>query len=58
MSVSNMSARNWTPLLRWLLRTIAVVVPVFLVASFVTFALRDLSGLNPSGEILGENATP
>ncbi|MFD6496165.1 ABC transporter permease, partial [Streptomyces sp. NPDC060188] len=31
-----------------LARSIAIFVPVFLVATFVTFALRSLSGLSPA----------
>ncbi|MGY1808142.1 ABC transporter permease [Blastococcus sp. SYSU D00669] len=41
-----------------LARSVAVFVPVFLVATFVTFALRALSGLSPARIQLGENATP
>ncbi|MFF1833422.1 ABC transporter permease [Streptomyces sp. NPDC058231] len=41
-----------------LARTIAIFVPVFLVATFVTFALRSLSGLSPARIQLGEEATP
>ncbi|GAA1861604.1 ABC transporter permease [Asanoa iriomotensis] len=33
-------------------------MPVFLVATFVTFALRALSGLSPANLQLGESATP
>ncbi|GIF55564.1 ABC transporter permease [Asanoa iriomotensis] len=36
----------------------AIFVPVFLVATFVTFALRALSGLSPANLQLGESATP
>ncbi|MDT0551238.1 ABC transporter permease, partial [Streptomyces sp. DSM 41529] len=32
--------------------------PVFVVATFVTFALRSLSGLSPARVQLGEDATP
>ncbi|MEU6011586.1 ABC transporter permease [Streptomyces sp. NPDC047453] len=39
-------------------RSIAIFVPVFLVATFVTFALRSLSGLSPARIQLGEEATP
>jgi peptide/nickel transport system permease protein len=39
-------------------RSIAIFVPVFLVATFVTFALRALSGLSPARIQLGEEATP
>ncbi|MGE9693274.1 MULTISPECIES: ABC transporter permease [unclassified Streptomyces] len=41
-----------------LARTVAVFVPVFLVATFVTFALRALSGLSPARLQLGEQASP
>ncbi|WP_203701370.1 ABC transporter permease [Asanoa iriomotensis] len=39
-------------------RSVAIFVPVFLVATFVTFALRALSGLSPANLQLGESATP
>ncbi|WP_394428348.1 ABC transporter permease [Streptomyces sp. SGAir0957] len=39
-------------------RSVALFVPVFLVATFVTFALRSLSGLSPARIQLGEEATP
>jgi peptide/nickel transport system permease protein len=45
-------------LLRNLGRTIAIFVPVFFVATFATFLLRALSGLNPARIQLGQNATP
>jgi peptide/nickel transport system permease protein len=38
-------------------RSIGIFVPVFLVATFVTFALRALSGLSPAHLQLGESAT-
>lgn len=41
-----------------LARSVAIFVPVFLVATFVTFALRALSGLSPAQVQLGESATP
>ncbi|MGV9351133.1 ABC transporter permease [Streptomyces spiralis] len=41
-----------------LARSIALFVPVFLVATFVTFALRSLSGLSPARIQLGEQASP
>lgn len=41
-----------------LVRSAAIFVPVFLVATFVTFALRSLSGLSPARIQLGEQATP
>lgn len=39
-------------------RTVAVFVPVFAVATFITFALRWMSGLSPARIQLGEQATP
>ncbi|MEV0066291.1 ABC transporter permease [Amycolatopsis sp. NPDC050768] len=41
-----------------LARSVAIFVPVFFVATFVTFALRALSGLSPARIQLGEDATP
>ncbi|KAA9160127.1 ABC transporter permease [Amycolatopsis acidicola] len=41
-----------------LARSIAIFVPVFFVGTFVTFALRALSGLSPARIQLGEDATP
>jgi peptide/nickel transport system permease protein len=41
-----------------LARSVAIFVPVFLAATFVTFALRSLSGLSPARIQLGEDATP
>ncbi|WP_261564874.1 ABC transporter permease [Frankia gtarii] len=41
-----------------LARSVAIFVPVFLVATFLTFALRALSGLSPAAMQLGESATP
>lgn len=40
------------------LRTVALIVPVFVIATFLTFALRSLSGLSPARLQLGESATP
>jgi peptide/nickel transport system permease protein len=45
-------------LLRNFGRTIAIFVPVFFVATFATFLLRALSGLNPARIQLGQDATP
>jgi peptide/nickel transport system permease protein len=39
-------------------RTISIFVPVFFVATFATFLLRALSGLNPARIQLGQDATP
>lgn len=41
-----------------ILRPISVFVPVFLLGTFVTFALRHISGLSPAYLQVGENATP
>ena len=41
-----------------LARSVTIFVSVFLVATFVTFALRAVSGLSPAQLQLGENATP
>ncbi|MFD5143727.1 ABC transporter permease [Streptomyces sp. NPDC058401] len=41
-----------------LARSVAIFVPVFLVATFVTFSLRSMSGLSPARIQLGEDATP
>jgi peptide/nickel transport system permease protein len=43
---------------RWLLRTLALTVPVFLFATFLTFLLGAVSGLSPAGLLLGDAATP
>ena len=43
---------------RWFGRTLAVTVPVFLLASFLTYALGAASGLSPAGQLLGDAATP
>jgi peptide/nickel transport system permease protein len=42
---------------RFLLRTVVIFVTVFLIASFITFALQGLSGLSPAHLKLSENAT-
>ncbi|WP_327658096.1 ABC transporter permease [Streptomyces sp. NBC_00483] len=39
-------------------RSVAIFIPVFVVATFVTFALRSMSGLSPARIQLGEKATP
>jgi peptide/nickel transport system permease protein len=39
-------------------RSVAIFVPVFFVATFVTFALRAMTGLSPARMQLGEDATP
>ena len=41
-----------------LARSIAIFVPVFFVATFATFLLRALSGLDPARIQLGQSATP
>jgi len=40
------------------LKPLGVFVPVLLIATFVTFLLRHISGLSPAHVKLGENATP
>ena len=50
------SALGRTPIT--IARSVAIFVPVFLVATFVTFELRALSGLTPARIQLGEEATP
>ena len=41
----------------WLLRSAAIIVPVFLFATFITFGLGAVSGLSPAGLKLGDSAT-
>jgi peptide/nickel transport system permease protein len=41
-----------------LARSISIFVPVFFVATFATFLLRAMSGLDPARMQLGEDATP
>jgi peptide/nickel transport system permease protein len=55
-SRSGVARGTWT-VARWLLRTIAIVVPVFLFATFVTYSLGAFSGLSPAGLKLGDGAT-
>lgn len=43
---------------RWILGTIAIVVPVFVLSTLITFALGMISGLNPAAGIAGDEATP
>ena len=45
-------------LLRTVGRSAAIFVPVFFVATLITFALRSVSGLSPARIQLGEDATP
>jgi peptide/nickel transport system permease protein len=45
-------------ILSTVLRSVLIFVPAFLVATFVTFALRSLTGLSPARIQLGEDATP
>jgi peptide/nickel transport system permease protein len=47
-----------TRLAGWLGRTLLIVVPVFLLATLVTFLLGTVSGLSPAGLMLGDAATP
>ncbi len=56
-----LAARAWHALrgaLVTLLRCIAIFIPVFFLATFATFLLRAMTGLNPARIQLGENATP
>lgn len=41
-----------------LLRTLVIVVPVFLFATAITFALGAASGLSPAASLSGDEATP
>ncbi|SFK65214.1 peptide/nickel transport system permease protein [Amycolatopsis sacchari] len=50
--------RTGGQVLATLARSVAIFVPVFFVGTFVTFALRGLSGLSPARIQLGEDATP
>jgi peptide/nickel transport system permease protein len=42
----------------WLVRSILIVVPVFLFSTIITFALGAASGLNPAASVAGDSATP
>jgi peptide/nickel transport system permease protein len=46
-----------TRLAGWLGRTALIVVPVFVLATLVTFLLGAVSGLSPAGLMLGDSAT-
>ncbi|KAB2582571.1 ABC transporter permease [Rhodococcus erythropolis] len=41
-----------------ILRSIGIFVPVFVIATFITFSLREISGLSPAYLQAGDNATP
>lgn len=43
---------------RWLLSTVAIVVPVFVFSTLITFVLGAASGLNPAAGIAGDEASP
>jgi peptide/nickel transport system permease protein len=58
MTVPDMASRAAGRLLVTLGRSVAIFVPVFFVATLVTFALRTVSGLSPARIQLGEDATP
>lgn len=45
-------------LLRWVVRSILIVVPVFFVSTLITFLLGAASGLNPAAGIAGDSASP
>jgi len=44
--------------LGWLLSTLAIILPVFLLSTLVTFLLGAASGLNPAAGMAGDSATP
>jgi peptide/nickel transport system permease protein len=52
------AAHRVRAVLLWLLRTVLVVVPVFVFSTVITFALGAASGLNPAAALAGDNATP
>jgi len=41
-----------------ILRSVGIFVPVFVIATFITFSLREISGLSPAYLQAGDNATP
>ncbi|RZL88540.1 MAG: ABC transporter permease, partial [Variovorax sp.] len=41
-----------------ILRSFGIFVPVFVIATFITFSLREISGLSPAYLQAGDNATP
>lgn len=41
-----------------IMRPLGVFIPVFILGTFITFLLRDLSGLSPAYLQAGDNATP
>jgi peptide/nickel transport system permease protein len=45
-------------MVKWLVRTVAIVVPVFALATLLTYLLGAVSGLSPAGLLLGDSATP
>jgi peptide/nickel transport system permease protein len=45
-------------MVKWLVRTVAIVVPVFVLATFLTYLLGAVSGLSPAGLLLGDSASP
>ena len=47
--------KSWAQLL---LRPLGVFIPVFILGTFITFLLREMSGLSPAYLQAGENATP
>lgn len=44
--------------LRWLLSSLAIIVPVFFFSTLITFLLGAASGLNPAAGIAGDSASP
>jgi len=57
-SKGSFRARAGGRILVTLAKSVAIFVPVFFVATFVTFGLRAMSGLSPARIQLGEDATP
>jgi peptide/nickel transport system permease protein len=43
---------------RWFRSTLAIVLPVFLLSTLITFLLGAASGLNPAAGIAGDSASP
>jgi peptide/nickel transport system permease protein len=44
--------------LRWVLGSIAILLPVFFLSTLITFLLGAASGLNPAAAIAGDSASP
>jgi len=50
--------KHWISRLRFLGSLLAIIIPVFLLATFITFLLGYASGLDPAAGIAGDAATP